>query len=529
MPSTVIVKIQEARRRLNAQRFLRTFVASLTGCFAAGALVLLAARLFSLPAETWLVLAIGFSVGLIGAIAWTWRTRHDDLSAAIALDHAFHLKERVSTLLSLGEEAETHPAGLALAADVEKRAEKMAVGEKIPVRLPRRAWVPALPLAAAILIGVFVGPTPWFQQANAKAPSQQDRERIVEQATVLEKKLAERKQELADGKLDEELAALTTKIEKATKEIAGDKDLTPKEAVLKLSDLAKTVEEKQKELNAVDQIRRSLNKLSDPGEGPAKDLADALKKGDFKEAAKQLRELEKKLQDKDLDAAEKEKLAKQLDKMKDQLQKMSDLGERAEQLAKSLPPEMLKQELDKLKQDAERMKQLKELAEKLGECSKCLGKDSADGKELEQAMAGAQQALDEMLKDEQSKQMLEKMLDDMAECRGGMCEGNKESQRVRITKNGTGKGRGAGEREEAADETKGRESRAPSEIHPGQSFVVGRTKGNSFRGDSKIEIREAAAAAVRAADDAVTRQKVPREYKEHTREYFEKLNGQLKE
>lgn len=529
MPNTVIAKIREARRRLNARHFLRTFVSSLTLSFAAGTLVLLVARLVSLPIETWMVLTGSLVLGLIAALPWAWRTRHDDLSAALALDHAFGLKERVSTLFALGDVAAAHPAAVALAEDVEKRTSGMEVGERIPVAWPRRAWLPTVPLAAMIAVGVLVGPAPWFQQASAKAPSQEERERVVEQATILEKRLAERKQELEDSKLDEELAALATKIEKATKDIASDKKLSTKEAVLKLSDLAKTLEERQKELSGVEQIRRNLGKLSDPGEGPGKDLANALKKGDFKEAAKQLRDLEQKLKDQNLDAAEKEKLAKQLEKMKDQLEKMADLTERAEQLKKSLPPEMLKQELEKLAQDAERMKQLKELAEKLGECGKCLGKEDGNGKELEQAMADAQSALDEMLKDEQSKQMLEKMLDDMAECRGGMCEGNAESDRIRVTKNSRGKGRGAGEREEAPDDTKGRQTRSPSDIHPGQSFIVGRTQGNTFRGDSKVEIREAAAAAGRAADDAVTRQKVPREYKEHTREYFEKLNGQLRE
>ena len=63
----------------------------------------------------------------------------------------------------------------------------------------------------------------------------------------------------------------------------------------------------------------------------------------------------------------------------------------------------------------------------------------------------------------------------------------------------------------------------------GEATYAGRTKGFNLKGDSKLEFRAAAADAARAADDAVTRQKVPREYRQHTKDYFDRLNQTLDE
>jgi hypothetical protein len=288
--------------------------------------------------------------------------------------------------------------------------------------------------------------------------------------------------------------------------------------------MAKSLEEKRKQLESLDGVKRNLSKLSRVGEGPGQQLADALKQGDFAQASKQLKDLAQKLQDKSLNAQEKKELAKQLSDLQKQLQQLADMKDRAEQLKKSVPPDMLKKELEKLAQDAKQLEQLKQLAEKLGQCSKCMGKDGeSTGKELESALAEAKKIADQMMDEEMRQAKLDEMLDDLQECRGGMCQGEG------VKNNARGKGRGAGEREEAEDKTRSRDVRSRTKIHRGPASIVGRTSGKNFKGESRLELRQEAATAARAADEAVTRQKIPAEYRDHTRDYFQNLNGSLKD
>src|SRR5262249_44614410 len=80
------------------------------------------------------------------------------LMAALSLDSAFGLKERVTTSLTLAPEQETTPAGQALLADVNQRIHDLDVGSRFPIRL---TWTAALvPACAAFLalVAVFYQP-----------------------------------------------------------------------------------------------------------------------------------------------------------------------------------------------------------------------------------------------------------------------------------------------------------------------------------------------------------------------------------
>jgi hypothetical protein len=56
--------------------------------------------------------------------------------------------------------------------------------------------------------------------------------------------------------------------------------------------------------------------------------------------------------------------------------------------------------------------------------------------------------------------------------------------------------------------------------------VTGKTDGPIFAGQSEQQVQEAVAAASREADEAITHQPIPPDYRDHAREYFERLSGQ---
>jgi chromosome segregation ATPase len=517
-------RIKQVRLRLNVSHFLALSTWTVTSALVVACIALFVEKLIPVGLSLGVAVFAGVSAGIVLGGILALFTRRNVLDAALELDKAFALKERASTLVGIDDKSRGSPAGQALARDVAARVKDLVVAERVPIRWPRFGWMPLVPLAALIALGTLVGPLDWLNRADARAATPEERARIVEETKALEKKLQEHKQRLEEAG-DESLKDLTAKVEAVARDITENKQLTAREAALELGDLAKAIEQRRRELDSVQQMRRSLSRMPSLRDGPAQQLSKALKQGDFTEATKKLQELQKQLQRNKLNAEEKAKLAKQLADLEKQLKDLANLQQRIEQLKKSLPPEQLQKELAKLAQDAERLKQLRDLAEKLGQCAKCLSENSSDAnslKNLDQAMTEAQTILEELMRQDQAAEMVNKLLDDLAQCQAGMCQGDGQQQGRAM-----GRGRGVGERPEAEDKTGERAVKAKTELSKGPVFLAGQTEGRSFRGESLVEIRQAAAAATRTADEALTRQKVPKQYQKHAREYFDKLNGEL--
>src|SRR5439155_14728087 len=103
-------------------------------------------------AERWrFAIAGGLSL-LVAALiaAFTGPNRTD---AAVALDRAFGLNERLSTALTLPEELRQTSAGRALITDAIRHVADLDVSDRFGLTLPRRAWLPIIP---ALLAGVIL-------------------------------------------------------------------------------------------------------------------------------------------------------------------------------------------------------------------------------------------------------------------------------------------------------------------------------------------------------------------------------------
>src|SRR5207253_1235396 len=132
---------------------------------------------------------------------------------------------------------------------------------------------------------------------------------------------------------------------------------------------------KDKELtNRADNVREQLRDEGDrlnkkngqSKDGPAKELQDALRKGDMKKMQDEADRLAKKLQEDKLSPEDQELLRQQLDDLKQDLQQLSrqkdeekllrDLADKGE-----INKETLDRELEKLKDDGEPQKDFKEI------------------------------------------------------------------------------------------------------------------------------------------------------------------------
>lgn len=539
--------LASAKRRLTIRRYLSLLPIVTSVLLLISAIVVLVCRLTGqpLPLGRLIVGAIALS-GVVTA-ATAWRRRATSLDAALALDRAFQLKERFSTLVSLATDPVQHPMREILEADVRRRTASLPVAEQLPIRLPRHAWMPAVPLALTLLATLT---PPWKPATGSPADpgaTEVTAAQIAEQGKELARRLEERKQELpkGDSEAAEQARALADRIAKTSEKLANDKKGNADEAAVTLANLTRQVEEQRDRLANQDAMQRQFQKLGEAGAGPAEAMTRALKQGNFGEAAKQLADLRKKVEEKKLDPAQKEKLAEQLARMEQELSRLANQQDRAEQLKNSLQGKELQRELEKLAADKEKLKQMQQLAQQLGQCARCAGgKPGENGEpqaggapgqqpgDLADALKQAEQLLKEMQGQSQLRDTLDQMLADLDGARQGICEGcqgkdgkNGPPQAADYAEGG---GRGAGKRAERPDETRSREQQSRSKTEPrGPIEIVGRVEGPTFKGQSLAEVRDAAAKAAATAEEAITRQNVPREYQKHTQDYFDQLNGQL--
>ena len=200
--------------------------------------------------------------------------------------------------------------------------EPIDVGDKFRVQLSRRAWLPLVPAVLAFLLMTFVNPPDRDEQSRPQSPAAIAKQ-INTAAEAARKKLEEQRKQAERDDL-KEAEGLFKRIEAGTSELAEKKDLDRTKAAVKLNDLAKQLEQRRKQLGGKDGLQKQLQNLKSLGSGAAEKIAQAMKQGDFKQAAEEIEKLAKHLRDGKLDAKGKAELAKQLDEMKKKLAAAAD-------------------------------------------------------------------------------------------------------------------------------------------------------------------------------------------------------------
>src|SRR5690349_12573687 len=113
-PSPLELRVRQARRRLFTQALLNR-VGLAWGCALAVSLLLFLLEPVVLPGAPgylkWAVLASAAGIATILAVWAVLRAAPSRLSAGLAIDQRFDLKERVTTALSLTPRDQSSPAG----------------------------------------------------------------------------------------------------------------------------------------------------------------------------------------------------------------------------------------------------------------------------------------------------------------------------------------------------------------------------------------------------------------------------------
>lgn len=518
----------------------------------------------------WTVLAGLTAVGLGMAVWQTVRAAPSRRTVALEVDNRFNLRERVTTALELSPAVQRTPAGEAVAADAVAKVKKLEMGEKFPVK-PR--WTVALAPAFALLIAAVVlwwNPAPLsFARSEtakdgkggekgsgdgkggeqAKKPQTPEEKKLDEQAKRKsnDPQLAELEGEIKDlnkkfdkdpyddlpGKVQERVAE-TTKLEEKADKIAKEKEREVQELKNRLDQLGKLGEDKD---------------FQGEHDKDAKELAEALAKGDLGKAEEELEGLKKKLEDEQnkLSPEELKRLQDQLDKMEDELERLEreqekkkeELEKEKEKAKEENRPEdeeKLDRELERLKEEQKQEQkdgaEAKELGDQLQKASDALkGGDQKGAAEALQKAKQSVQKMEEKDGDSQKAQAQARQLKRQrseaaaaAQAAGGQKKGDELTKSKSGPNNG---GTGAGERDLGKEvETDKEETRVRSIMDmKGETKYGGLTEGKGFKKATDKELGGQIKKAAQDAPGAADVQRLPRDAKEGVADYFKNLGG----
>lgn len=527
-------QVRRAQRRLAFQRFVGLVGWCWFVALALAAVLIFIDRYRPLGILPWAWLGGALGLGIAAAVVWTLLTRETGLSAAIEIDHRYQLKERVSSALALPADEGQTEIGQALVADAIRRAERIDVAERFHVEPSRRLLLPLLPGLAAVLILVLISPAVIDNPADATTNTAETQKQVKKSAEDLRRKLVERRQEAEKlGLKDAE--RLFKRLEDSSREMA-EKQPEKKKALAELNDLSRQLQARRQQLDGTDKLKQQLDQLKNLDRGPADKFAQAMSKGDFKQAAEQLKKIQEQLAGNKLDDKQKEQLAKQIEQMKEKLDKMADAQKKAQQDLKDRIKQAqqagqgeeaskLEQQLQKLLGQGPQMEQLQQLASKLGECGKCM----KDGnlQDAQQALNGMQAGLQDLQKQVEELQMLDDAMEQLAKSREQMncpfCGGAGCGKCQGEPGMGLGEGQGKGERPEAKTDTKSYDSQVKQKVGEGVADVVDMVHGPNVKGKVEQQIQQQFDSTREGAADPLSGHRIPRKLREHAQEYFDRF------
>ena len=529
-------QVIRAHRRLTFQRFLTVLAWTLFVSFFIAAIAIAVPKIWAIGVDSqqwmtgWL---IGAGVlGLLSAIAWLYATRKSPLDAAIEIDRRFGLKERVSSTFAMSDAELSSEAGEALVKDASRRVERLDVREQFQFEGRWLNLLPALPILLAFLLTLIPNAITKETQ-TAEASTLAVKKQIQKSTDELKKKWAEKRKKAAEKNLKS--AELFLNLEKAAGEMNKIKDVDKKKAMVKLNDLADEIKKRRNQVGDMDELKKQLNQMKNLKPGPAAELSKALKTGDFKKAIDEIKDMQKQLADGKMSETDAKKLSEQLNKMAEAIKQKAAAHEMAKQDLKKQIEQAKKQgqnskagqlqkKLDKMNAQNQQMKKMQQMAQKMAQCSKCAGEGK--GKEAAEKMEALAADLEEMAEALEELDMLDDAMEQLADAKDQMRDGMGQGMGMggKIPGNGLGEGQGQGDRPEAETDKSFYDSKVKGKVRKAKAVVTGFASGKNIAGEAQEEVREALEAARTDASDPLTNVRLPKEHRDHAREYFDSLN-----
>lgn len=579
--SIVESQVRAARRRLNVNVLAEAAVRGLLLAAALVGLVLVLDRVLGTDLPPASLAGVGLAV-FVGVAGWHgWRGAVGRLRAAVAIDKAAGLKERVSTALVVAHSSD--PFAVATVRDAQVVCARIHLPTHIPYRMPPQWPASFASVAVAALLYGLMPQLDLLKRHRPKTPAEDAAQAQVELANT-KQALAEHKQATLKRLEDKpQLRDIADDLKNLDQ--IPDKPSAPEDVRREVAKRIEKVEDKLRQrlessqLQGLENLKKQLASLEmeDP-KNPAAELTKTLAAGDVAGARKQLDALKDQLKeasDKSAPAARQqlaemqkglEELARKLDplanteKLQKELENKAGLSpEEAKKLAEQLArmdPSKLEQALkDALSKSGLTPEQFQELAKKFAEnremlrqcqqLSQCMQavaqacRNASDGDGPSQAMQAEMSAASDMLSElelaEQMMSELQAQLSDLqslkeSSSKGGFCQGSGNRASDRTGPQGPSYGRGRGERigKESVAHQYDRQ-KAATKSPNGQIIGQMLFDGPQLKGEAYAEAQSAVAAALRDATDAIEREEIPRRYQSVARKYFESLAGLLAE
>ncbi|TWT88967.1 Chromosome partition protein Smc [Pseudobythopirellula maris] len=554
LPEILLAQVDRVRGRMTAERFVQR----LGRCLAGGLAVALAAvatpKIVALPGlPTWWSLAwlgAGVVVGLIAAAVWTAVDRPSRHDAAVELDLAFDLRERVASSLSLGGAAHDEPAAQALVEDARRSVERIDVADRVGVQTGRSVWLPVAPAAIALLLMALVSNREVLGTADAAVAPQATEEQAKSELEKTRKRLEERRKRAEQKKELADASGILKEVEKGVEELAAKEGADPKRAMVKMNDLAEQLAKERAKLGGGEELRKQIGGMKDLGRGPADKAADAMKRGDWKTAMKEIDKIRKQLASGEVSEEQASQLAEQLGKMQE---KLADAVRKQEQMKQDLEQQLaearrkgdlaqankLQQKLDQAKAQQAQNQQMQQMAQQMQQAQEAL--KNGDSQQAADAMQQMAQQMQQMQMDAESMAMLDEAMTDLEMAKQGMMAEGMQGQfgmgqmgpmgpnpgGFPGQGNGMGEGQGGGSRPDERNATNFRDSKVDQNVGRGASTFGGLVRGPSIKGQVTEGIKQELTSADVAPADPLTSERLPRSRREHAEDYFKKLREEL--
>ena len=541
-----------ARARMNRQ--ILWAATARWGIPAAVILILLAVaeRLGPEPVVPWTI-ALGVLAALYVAavIASVLRFRPAEEVVAAEIDRRLELRDRITTALAFqGRDDAFAQAAVADAVRICRLPQsRERVRRLFPVSGPSDWWhAPGLSLLAA---GTLLLP-----QLSVFAPDNEDPQQIQLAAEEVRQEVDTVVQSI------EEMQALREELDDLLEEFGDAEDETRagmkkaedirRDGIRKMTDLSDRLDElvRGERGKTLDILEKMTSKLNLPGEGMAREMAEAMRAGDFEAAREALdRMMEALAEGMDPEAAQAmaeavEDIARQLEQMAQQQQALEEMLKEAglDPAAASQGAEALEQALEQAQGLSEGQKQqIRDLAAAQAQaCSMCQGlgealKDAAqsmqggspgDGKSASEQL-GQMEALQELIRQAQAAQG---MCDNPG---AGMGRGLGLAQALEQWGQGGGMGdrpgAGRGGRAELAPTpTKRMSVREQVDIAEGEMIARMLVDGVPVRGESKAKLIDVVGRAAQGVEEAINEEAIPRRYHEAIKHYFGELEARVR-
>ncbi|EMI26356.1 membrane protein [Rhodopirellula europaea] len=555
-------KVRSARRRMMLGKFGRTFavtwfVGLIVATIAVGAMAITPLPLDRFGLESsdvgateltvqqwamgWIAAVTVVSI-LVSAIV-TWVAAPSVMRVAAEVDSRFGLKERLSSALSSdGSSDGKSAAGNALRQDAARRASKLNVAEKFALSPQRVSWLPlAIVPILAVMVFAIEPATEITSELNNEVNASEVRQ-VKIAAAELKKRLAQQKRE-ADAKGLLEARELFEKMESQLDKITESKTLKRKDALLELNDIKEQIQARKDRLGSPEEMRKTLAQMKGLDGGPAQKVLSQIQKGEFGKAAEEIRKLAEQVKNGKLTDQQKEKLNKQIKKMAEQMkaaaknheEKKKQLQEKIDQAKREGRNEeaaKLQQKLNESESADAQMQQMQKMADAMQQAADAM--QQGDESAAAQAMEEMSNQLGEMQMAMSELEDLESALGDLSQsknqmnckqCNGDGCQacqgqGFGEGEKPGM---GMGRGKGKGDRPEEETDINTYDTQVRGKVKRGRAIIAGFADGPNRKGVTRADIQSAIESNLSEESDPLEDQVLPRDEREQTREYFDRL------